>query len=105
MTNTEAEQTGGMRTVLTCPLCDWEHESAQAKYAASNQAAAPAVAAALGMPTGALLATYAHQMARTDEHALEQHLRTHGPHDWLPALMEARRALAIFTGSAMREGS
>lgn len=81
-----------MSAVLTCPLCSWEQERESARHEASNLAAAPAVAAALGLPTGALLGIHAHQAARRDESTLERHLSTHGPHDWLPALMQARAA-------------
>lgn len=80
---------------LTCPLCDWSEPRETAQYAASNQTAAPAVAAALGLPADALLQIHTHQAMKRDERNLEQHLITHGPHDWLPALMDARREAGI----------
>lgn len=76
--------------VYRCPLCDWVHTPEALQYAASNVAAAPAVAAALGMPADALLSIHRQQAMGRDEHAIERHMRTHPPQDWLPALIEAR---------------
>ena len=73
---------------VTCPLCDWTHEVAEATPA-------PGIATALGLPTESLALIHNHQIAQGVEDALDKHLRTHGPHDWLPALMEARRAAGI----------
>lgn len=75
---------------LTCPLCDWSEQAETGQYSESNLAAAPAVAEAMGLPAGALLSIHAQQAQRRDESTLERHLSMHGPHDWLPALMDAR---------------
>lgn len=80
--------------VLACPLCDWTYVRESAQFAESNLTAAPAIAEALGLPVGAMLEIHAHQAMRRDEFMIEDHLKTHGPHDWLPALMEARAAKA-----------
>lgn len=85
---------------LECPLCDWTEESEQDRYAQSNQAAARAAAAALGMPADALLPIHAHQAARRDETTLHDHLATHPPEDWLPALMQARKRADNLAGDA-----
>lgn len=80
-------------TVLRCPLCPWTLTPAAELHAASNAVAAPAVAAALGMPAGALLSIHQHQARQRDEHAIEVHMWTHPPAEWLPKLMarEAQR--------------
>ena len=79
----------------TCPLCDWTLESEVARMRRpDNLAAAPGVAAALGVPTDAMLSIHENACRRRDEHELEQHLSTHGPKDWLPALTAALDACA-----------
>lgn len=77
---------------LHCPLCDWTQEAEATRYTESNLAASPGIATALGMPADALLSIHLHQARRRDETTIEHHLGTHGPHDWLPALMDARRS-------------
>lgn len=88
----------------TCPLCDWTLESEVARMRRpDNLAAAPGVAAALGVPTDAMLSIHENACRRRDEHELEQHLSTHGPKDWLPALtaaLDATQHLEIATTSA-----
>lgn len=83
-----------------CPLCDWTHVPEAAQYAASNVVAAPAVAAALGMPADALLSIHRHQAMGRDEQAIDQHMRTHPPQDWLPMLMQLRATVERVRGIA-----
>ena len=73
-------------TGLDCPLCDWTIE-----IPAPTPGAAANVAVAMGIPADAFISIRDHQAKVRLEHDLEAHLRTHGPTDWLPALLEARR--------------
>lgn len=80
-------------TMLICPLCPWTQEAkAPRARTPENVAAAPRVASALGLPASALLATHEHAARRRDERTLRRHLSTHGPGEWLPALVAAQRA-------------
>lgn len=79
-----------MKPTVSCPLCDWTLEL---DPTLTDRNAAPAVAAALGMPAHALLSIHAHQAAQRTESLIDAHMRSHQPKDWLPALMDARRQI------------
>ena len=79
---------------LWCPLCDWTQPSAVGQYQASNAAAAPAVAAAMGLPADALLSMHTRQCMRHDETMLNRHLGSHRLDEWVTALMTARGQVA-----------
>jgi hypothetical protein len=69
--------------LIPCPLCPWTIERPEPQFA-------PAVAAALGVPTDALAAIHQQQNMRRLEHELEQHLGSHKLPEWVAALTKAR---------------
>ena len=79
MTHTEQQ--------LRCPICDWAAEVPQPQYA-------PGLAAVFGLDAATLASIHLRQEQHRLEANIERHMRTHGPGEWLPALMEARNALA-----------
>jgi len=70
-----------------CPLCDWTLDVP----AGDDPVMAGAIAAVMGVPADAFTSIRDHQRKRRLEVDLDRHLRTHGPDEWLPALMDARR--------------
>ena len=78
---------------LWCPLCDWTEPSEVDQYQASNAAAAPAIAVAMGLAPDAVLSIHTHQCQHRDEQTLNRHLGTHRLDEWVQALMVARGQL------------
>lgn len=76
-----------MSGVLKCLLCDWEIEPPTPQYA-------PAVAAALGLPTEALASIHQQQNMHRLESDLRQHFSGHKVEEWVKALREAREEIA-----------
>lgn len=72
-----------MSAEIACPLCDWTVAPPQPQYA-------PAVAAALGVPTDALASIHHHQNLRRLEADIKQHLSSHKLEEWVTALTQAR---------------
>lgn len=73
--------------IIVCPVCDWTHERELIKYEQSNKKNAPAVARVMGISSEGLLSIHRNQAMHRDEIAVENHLKTHTPHEWLPVLM------------------
>lgn len=78
-------------TVITghfnCPLCRWHIDIP----AGDDPVIASGVAAAMGVPADAFASIREHQAKQRIELDLKRHLMTHGPDEWLPALLKARR--------------
>jgi hypothetical protein len=73
-------------TMLNCPLCSW-------RLLMPVPFQNVKIAAAMGMSTKELRAILADSNVERFEEELLAHLSTHGPNDWVPALMNARHTL------------
>jgi len=76
-----------MSNHFDCPLCDWRIEIPTP----APPDAVILATLARGIAADMLASLREHGAKVRLEREIEQHLSTHGPVEWLPALLEARR--------------